>query len=64
MSVKKKTQKAKPKKTANNPKKKAVKKTATKKAITKKTKAIFVAHLIGFPADIKKIKSVINNKHI
>ena len=37
MSVKKKTQKAKPKKTANNPKKKAVKKTATKKAITKKS---------------------------
>ena len=35
-----------------------------KKAITKKTKAIFVAHLIGFPADIKKIKSVINNKKI
>ena len=37
MSVKKKTQKAKPKKTANNPKKKAVKKTATKKVITKKS---------------------------
>ncbi|MEC8498101.1 MAG: CarD family transcriptional regulator [Pseudomonadota bacterium] len=37
MSVKKKTQKAKPKKTANNPKKKAVKKTATKKIITKKS---------------------------
>ena len=37
MSVKKKTQKAKPKKTAINPKKKAVKKTATKKAITKKS---------------------------
>ena len=37
MSVKKKTQKAKPKKTANNPKKRAVKKTATKKAITKKS---------------------------
>ena len=38
MSVKKKTQKAKPKKTAINPKKKAVKKTATKKVITKKVK--------------------------
>ena len=37
MSVKKKTQKAKPKKTANNPKKKAVKKTAAKKVITKKS---------------------------
>ena len=37
MSVKKKTQKAKPKKTANNPKKKAVKKTVTKKVITKKS---------------------------
>ena len=37
MSVKKKTQKAKPKKTANNPKKRAVKKTATKKVITKKS---------------------------
>ena len=37
MSVKKKTQKAKPKKTAIYPKKKAVKKTATKKVITKKS---------------------------
>ena len=37
MSVKKKTQRAKPKKTANNPKKRAVKKTATKKVITKKS---------------------------
>ena len=37
MSVKKKTQKAKQKKTAINPKKKAVKKTATKKVITKKS---------------------------
>ena len=37
MSVKKKTQKAKQKKTANNPNKKAVKKTATKKVITKKS---------------------------
>ena len=37
MSVKKKTQKPKPKKTANNPKKKAVKKTATKKVITRKS---------------------------
>ncbi len=35
-----------------------------KKAITKKTKAIFVAHLIGFPADIIKIKSIIGNKKI
>ena len=37
MSVKKKTQKAKPKKTVNNSKKKAVKKTVTKKVITKKS---------------------------
>ena len=37
MSVKKKTQKAKPKKTANNSKKKAVKKTVTKKVIKKKS---------------------------
>ena len=37
MSVKKKTQKAKTKKTAINPKKKAVKKTANKKVITKKS---------------------------
>ena len=37
MSVKKKTQKIKPKKTANNSKKKAVKKTVTKKVITKKS---------------------------
>tara|TARA_B100001029_G_C15054539_1_gene453317 strand:- start:356 stop:1507 length:1152 start_codon:yes stop_codon:yes gene_type:complete len=35
-----------------------------KKAITKKTKAIFVAHLVGFPADINKIKSIIDAKKI
>ena len=33
-------------------------------AITKKTKAIFVAHLIGFPSDISKIKRIIKNKKI
>ncbi len=33
-------------------------------AITKKTKAIFLAHLIGFPSDIKKIKKLIKNKKI
>lgn len=35
-----------------------------KKAISKKTKAIFVAHLIGFPADIKKIKKAIGKRKI
>jgi CDP-6-deoxy-D-xylo-4-hexulose-3-dehydrase len=35
-----------------------------KKKITKKTKAIFVAHIIGFPADIQKIKKIIRNKNI
>ena len=33
-------------------------------AITKKTKAIFLAHLIGFPSNIKKIKNLIKNKKI
>ena len=33
-----------------------------KKKITNKTKAIFVAHLIGFPANIKKIKQIIGKK--
>lgn len=32
--------------------------------ITNKTKAIFLTHLIGFPADIDKIKKIINNKNI
>ena len=35
-----------------------------KKVITKKTKAIFVAHLIGFPSDLKKIKKIIGKKKI
>ena len=35
-----------------------------KKKITNKTKAIFVAHLIGFPANIKKIKQIIGKKKI
>ncbi|MDA9138889.1 DegT/DnrJ/EryC1/StrS aminotransferase family protein [Candidatus Pelagibacter ubique] len=35
-----------------------------KKKITKKTKAIFVAHIIGFPADVKKIKKIIKNRKI
>ena len=33
-------------------------------AVTKKTKAIFVAHLIGIPADVVKIKTIIQNKKI
>ena len=33
-------------------------------AITKRTKAIFLAHLIGFPSDVKKIKELIRNKKI
>ena len=35
-----------------------------KQSITKKTKAIFVAHLIGFPADILKIKKIIGKRKI
>ena len=35
-----------------------------KKKITKRTKAIFLAHIIGFPADIKKIKKIIKDKNI
>ena len=35
-----------------------------KSSITKKTKAIFVAHLVGFPANILKIKEIIKNKKI
>ena len=33
-------------------------------AITSKTKAIFVTHLIGFPADIKKIRNIIGDRDI
>ncbi len=33
-------------------------------AITNKTRAIFVAHLLGFPADIKKIKEIIGERNI
>lgn len=33
-------------------------------AITKRTKAIFLAHLIGFPSDVKKIKELIRNRKI
>ena len=35
-----------------------------KKKITKKTKAIFVAHILGFPANIKKINQIIKGKNI
>ena len=35
-----------------------------KKKISKKTKAIFIAHLIGFPTDIKRIKKIIGKKKI
>ena len=35
-----------------------------KKVITKKTRAIFVAHLVGFPANIKKIKKIIGKRNI
>ena len=35
-----------------------------KKKITKKTKAIFVAHIIGFPANIALIKKIIRGKNI
>jgi CDP-4-dehydro-6-deoxyglucose reductase, E1 len=34
------------------------------KKITQKTKAIFLAHIIGFPANIHKIKKIIKNKKI
>ena len=33
-------------------------------AVTNKTKAIFIAHLIGIPADVIKIKKIIQNKKI
>ena len=33
-------------------------------AITDKTRAIFVAHLLGFPADIKKIQAIIGDRNI
>ena len=35
-----------------------------KKKITAKTKAIFVAHLIGFPSNIQKIKKIIGKRNI
>jgi len=35
-----------------------------KSAITSRTKAIFVTHLIGFPADINKIRDIIGNRDI
>ena len=35
-----------------------------KKKITKKTKAIFVAHLVGFPSNISKIKKIIGKRKI
>ena len=35
-----------------------------KKKITDKTKAIFVAHIIGFPSNINNIKKIIGNKNI
>lgn len=34
------------------------------KKITKKTKAIFLTHLIGFPADVKRILHIIGNRKI
>jgi len=33
-------------------------------AITEKTRAIFVAHLLGFPADIKRIQQIIGDRNI
>ena len=35
-----------------------------KKKISKKTKRIFLAHILGFPADINKIRNIIKNKNI
>tara|TARA_B100000963_G_scaffold187057_1_gene162717 strand:+ start:2083 stop:3243 length:1161 start_codon:yes stop_codon:yes gene_type:complete len=35
-----------------------------KKKINKKTKAIFLAHILGFPSNIKKIKKIIGKKNI
>lgn len=35
-----------------------------KKKITKRTKGIFIAHILGFPANINKIKRIIKNKNI
>ena len=35
-----------------------------KKKINKKTKAIFLAHILGFPSNIKKIKKIISGKNI
>ena len=32
-----------------------------KKIITKKTKAIFIAHILGYPANMEKIKKIIKN---
>ena len=34
------------------------------KKITKKTRMIFLSHLLGFPADIKRIRSIIGSKKI
>ena len=33
-------------------------------AITSKTKAIFITHLMGFPADINRIKKIVGNRDI
>ena len=35
-----------------------------KNVLSKKTKAIFIAHILGYPANIKKIKKIIGNKKI
>jgi len=35
-----------------------------KKKISKRTKAIFLAHILGFPANIKKINKIIKGKNI
>jgi len=38
--------------------------TNLEKKITSKTRAIFLTHLLGFPADIKKIKKIIGKRNI
>ena len=35
-----------------------------KKKVNKKTKAIFLAHILGFPSNIRKIKKIIKGKNI
>ncbi len=38
--------------------------TALEKKISSKTRAIFLTHLLGFPADIEKVKKIIGKKEI